>query len=320
MAAAPARCVLITGASGFVGRALCASFVKAGWRVHATSRQPHADWPSGVQGFVVPDGSRPAGWRHALTDVDVVVHCAARVHVLKEQAQDPLAEFRKVNVDATLALADAVAESGSSRLVFLSTVGVHGAASGRRPIRSDDPPAPHSPYAQSKWEAELALTGWSRASGVELVCIRPPLVYGRDAPGNFNRLFRLVIRGTPLPLGAINNLRSMVSVENLASLVLRCADHPEAAGRAFLVSDDDDLSTTRLVREIARAAGIAPRLLPVPARLLQGTLRLLGRRAMADQLLGTLQIDIEDTRRALGWQPPLTVEQAMRACISHGAT
>ncbi len=310
------RRVLITGATGFIGRSLSHSFADQGWQVHATSRDPTASWDAGTRGFTVEDGTVAANWQAALNGVDLVVHCAARVHVLQEQSGNPLAEFRRVNVDATLALARAAAAAGARRFIFLSTVGVHGGSSGARPIHADDAPSPHTPYAQSKLEAEVALREWSRVSGVELVCIRPPLVYGPDAPGNFGRLLSLIRRGLPLPLGAVHNLRSIVAVDNLASLVLCCADHPAASGRAFLVSDGHDLSTTSLLRLIAQADGRHVSLLPVPVPWLRAALALLGRQAMAEQLLGDLQVDITETCKTLQWSPPFTLAQALKAVDS----
>ena len=262
------------------------------------------------------DGAAPLDWREALAGVELVVHCAARVHVMQEQSSDPLAEFRRANVDATVALARATHAAGARRFILLSTVGVHGASSGARPFRAGEAPAPHSAYAQSKLEAEAALQVCSQHSGLEFVCIRPPLVYGPAAPGNFGRLLGIVRRRLPLPLGAVHNLRSMVAVDNLASLILRCADHPAAAGRTFLVSDGEDISTTALLRRLAQASGHRASLIPLPATWLRTALRLTGHKAMAEQLIGTLQVDITETRQTLDWTPPLTVTQALVAAAA----
>lgn len=312
----PARRVLVTGASGFVGRSVCRAFLDAGWSVHATTRRTGLPWGSGIRGFTVADGAAPLDWREALAGVELVVHCAARVHVMQEQSSDPLAEFRRANVDATVALARATHAAGARRFILLSTVGVHGASSGARPFRAGDAPAPHSAYAQSKLEAEAALQVCSQHSGLEFVCIRPPLVYGPAAPGNFGRLLGIVRRRLPLPLGAVHNLRSMVAVDNLASLILRCADHPAAAGRTFLVSDGEDISTTALLRRLAQASGHRASLIPLPATWLRTALRLTGHKAMAEQLIGTLQVDITETRQTLDWTPPLTVTQALVAAAA----
>lgn len=314
----PARRVLITGASGFIGRSVCRAFLDAGWSVHATTRRTGLPWGSGIRGFTVADGSAPQDWRAALAGVELVVHCAARVHVMQEQASDPLAQFRKANVDATAALASAAREAGARRFIFLSTVGVHGASSSTRPFRAGDAPAPHSAYARSKWEAEAALRVCSQQSGLEVVCIRPPLVYGPAAPGNFGRLLGLLKLRLPLPLGAVNNRRSMVAIDNLTSLILRCADHPAAAGRAFLVSDGEDISTTALLRRLAQASGHRAWLIPLPATWLGTALRLTGRKAMAEQLIGTLQVDITETRQTLDWTPPLTVTKALAIAAAQG--
>ena len=308
-----ARRVLITGASGFIGQGLSRAFLEKGWEVHATTRRSGVAWQSGVRGFVIGDGLIAASWAAALHGVDLVVHCAARVHVMQEQSSNPLAEFRKVNVDETMALARQAAEAGVRRLIFLSTVGVHGGSSGVRPIRAEDKPTPHTSYAKSKYEAEAALCEWSSTSGVELVCIRPPLVYGANAPGNFRRLVALVDRGLPLPLGAVHNQRSMAALDNLVSLVLCCSEHPAAAGQAFLVSDGEDLSTTRLLRLVAKASERNLWLIPVPVSWLRAGLALIGRKSIAEQLLGTLQVDIERNREVLGWTPPLGPAQAIAA-------
>ena len=237
---------------------------------------------------------------------------------MRELANNPSAEFRKANVDASLALARAARGAGARRFIFLSTVGVHGSSSLLGPFRASDPPAPHSAYAISKLEAELALQNWGVASNLEVVCIRPPLVYGPNAPGNFGRLLRIVKRRLPLPLGAVRNQRSMVSLKNLASLVLRCADHPLAAGRVFLVSDGEDISTTALLQKLGKACGHEPWLLPVPDIWLRGTLHLLGKPSMAEQLLDSLQVDITETRQSLDWNPPQTVSEALMEAAKTG--
>jgi len=308
--------VLVTGASGFVRGEVAHQFSLAGWAVRATSRVATAAKHTRVEGVVVPEDADEPSWRAAVRGVDVVVHCAARVHVMEERDRDPIAAFRRANVDATLSLARAAASSGARRLVFISSVGVNGNASGSRPFGPKDAAAPHSPYACSKHEAELALRDLSAKSGLEIVVLRPPLVYGPSAPGNFARLLRAVRQGVPLPLGAVNNKRSLVARGNLVDLILRCATRPEAAGQTFMVSDGHDLSTTELLQHMAAALGRSARLLPVPTALLQAAAALTGRRALAQQLLDNLQVDISTTRSLLGWTPPLSVVQAMRDAVA----
>ena len=305
--------VLITGASGFVGRAVVTAFSTAGWAVRASTRQLIEEGQEGVNWFQVSENARADAWQPALHGVDTVVHCAARVHVMREAAADPLAAFRRANTAATLDLAHAAQGAGVRRFIFMSTIGVNGARTGTRPFSSTDKPAPHSPYAVSKLEGETALGALNRQSGIEVVVIRPPLVYGAGAPGNFGKLVRAVQAGLPLPLGAVNNKRSLVAVDNLASLIVACATHAAAPGQTFLASDGQDLSTTELLWRLGEALGRTARLIPVPVALLLGAARVLGRTAMVEQLCGNLQVDSSPARSLLGWTPPLTLAQGLAA-------
>lgn len=246
---------------------------------------------------------------------DVVIHLAARAHVTSEYLTDPLQEFRKVNCHLTLDLARKAAAAGVKRFIFLSSIGVNG-ISNLKPFKVTDNPAPVESYAVSKLEAEIGLLEVAKSTGMEVVIIRPPLVYGPKAPGNFGKLAALVKSGIPLPLGAVNNKRSMVSLSNLTNLITICIEAPQAGNQTFFVSDDHDLSTTALLRMMAKAAGQYLLLLPVPVSLLKIAARLVGKQGIIDRLCGNLQIDIEHTKNTLNWRPVVTVQDAINQCFT----
>lgn len=311
-----ARRLLVTGATGFVGRALI-SRAAAGdvLAVRAAVRGEARGLPSGIEVVTVGDLQEKTDWRRAVAGVDVVVHLAARVHVMQDTAADPLAEFRRVNVAGTVHVASSAAQAGVRRFVYLSSVKVLG--EGRdQPYSEVDPPDPQDPYGVSKQEAEVGLRQVAAESGMEVVIIRPPLVYGPGVGANFRTLMRLIERGVPLPFGAVRNRRSLVSLGNLTAFILLCTDHSAAANETFLVSDGKDLSTAELVRGLAAAMGRTPRLLPVPPFVLQTVATALGKRAFAQRLLGSLQVDILKARRVLGWAPPLSVEEGLRQAVA----
>lgn len=296
--------ILVTGAGGFVGRAVVARLARDGETVVATGRRQPAPVPPGVTAVATCDIAT-ADWPAVLTGIDAVVHCAARAHVLREEAADPLAAFRAVNRDATLALARAAAAAGVRRFVFLSSIGVNGNLTGATGFAATDPPQPHSPYAIAKWEAEQGLAAIARDAGLEVVVIRPPLVIGRDPKGNLGSLVAAMRRGLPLPLGSVRrNRRDLVSLETLADLVARALRHPRAPGEPLMVAEAAPLSTRGVVERLATLHGLTPRLIPVPAAMLGVGLRLAGRRALAEQLLGNLEVDMTDTRHRLDWSPP----------------
>ena len=303
--------ILVTGANGFVGRALCSEALARGAAVRGVTRAL-SDLPTGVDNVVVGSINGSTDWLDVLADCEVVVHLAARVHVMQEATADPLEEFRRVNVQGTLNLARQAAAAGVRRFVFVSSIGVNGAETFKKPFVDHDQAAPHSPYAVSKHETELGLQALASETGMEAVIIRPPLVYGPNAPGNFGSLMRWLQRGVPLPLGAIHNQRSLVALDNLVDLFVTCLTHPAAANQTFLVSDGEDVSTTELLHRMGHAMGKPARLLPVPASWLKLAATLVGKKDMAQRLCGSLQVDIEKTRRLLGWTPPLTLDQGLK--------
>lgn len=307
------RTILVTGASGFVGRALCHTLsAQSAFATRGTVRVADTPLPPGVQAVTVSDLHATTDWAVALVDADVVVHAAARVHVMKEDAADSLAEFRRVNVDGTLNLARQAAAAGVRRFIFISSIKVNGEASQPgSPLRADDAPAPQDAYGLSKYEAEQALRQLAASTAMEVVVIRPVLVYGPGVKANFQSMMRWVQRGVPLPFGAVDNRRSLVSLANLVDLVVTCLDHPAAANQTFLASDGDDVSLTRLLYALGRALGRPARLLPVPSSVLRGAALLLGRHDLAQRLLGSLQVDIEKNRQLLGWWPPHTLEEGL---------
>ncbi len=305
--------ILVTGATGFVGRALIDLFVERGRAVRAAMRRTGAFTAAGASVVTVGDLSAQTDWSAALTGVDAVVHAAARVHVMQEAAADPLLEFRRINVQGTLQLARRAAAEGVRRFVFLSSVKVNGEATQPgHPFTANDTPAPLDAYGISKMEAEQGLREIALQTGMEVVIIRPPLVYGPGVKANFQTMMRWLARGVPLPLGAIPNRRSLVALDNLVDLIVICVDHPAAANQTFLASDGEDLSTTQLLQRMGQALGKPARLIPVPTALLTLGAALIGKPAIAQRLCGSLQVDIAKTRQLLGWTPPLSVDQGLK--------
>jgi nucleoside-diphosphate-sugar epimerase len=304
--------ILVTGASGFVGSALiCRLRAEAGYLPVAASRASIAD--AGEVEQRRHDLENPSVLP-SLDDIGVVVHTAARVHVMRESATDSLAEFRRVNVAGTVDLARAAALAGVKRFIFISSIKVNGeqTADGCR-FGALDVPAPQDPYAISKYEAEVKLREIEAQTGMSVVIIRPPLVYGPGVGANFKSMMRVLLKGWPLPLGAINNRRSLVGIANLVDLIIATLQHPAAAGRTFLVSDGVDLSTTQLLRSLAAALAVPARLLPVPRPVLERAAGLLGKGAIAQRLCGSLVVDITDTCNALNWTPPVSQNAGLKA-------
>jgi nucleoside-diphosphate-sugar epimerase len=304
--------VLITGGSGFIGDSLAKSLISLGINVNVITRNNFASTAPGINYFQMDISDPNIQLDESLQGVDTVLHCAGRVHMLKELSSNPLAEYRRVNVDFTLRLAREAARSGVRRFVYLSTLGVHGGSSKNgAPLKETDLFSPQNHYSLSKLEAEEGLWSLSRELGLEVVVIRPPLVYGFEAPGNFYRLFNLIKCGIPLPLGALHNKRSLVSLDNLVDFVYVCMTHPNAAGEAFFVSDGSDLSTTELVKKLIRALDSSSLLLPIPSGLLRFLLTSFGFSRLDQQLCGSLQISILKAATILGWIPPVSVDNGI---------
>ncbi|MHC8288825.1 UDP-glucose 4-epimerase family protein [Pseudomonas sp. XS1P51] len=305
--------VLLTGASGFVGAAVQAHLLDdPRYAVRSVYRQVPLQPSPRLQACQVPGLEPDTDWQVPLEGVEVVIHCAARVHVMNESEADPLAAFRRANVQGTLRLAEQAAQSGVRRFIYLSSIKVNGEGTlPGRPYTADDQPAPLDPYGVSKLEAEQALQALAAKTGMDVVIIRPVLVYGPGVKANFRSMMGWLNRGVPLPLGAITNKRSLVALDNLVDLITTCIQHPAAANQVFLVSDDEDLSTSELLRRMARALGRPAHLLPVPMWLLSRTAQLLGKKALSQRLCGSLQVDIEKTKALLEWTPAIGVDGAL---------
>ena len=312
---------LVTGATGFVGYALVQRLTvnrDSGGVVVAVSRIDRS-WPERVRPIQVSNLQPATQWGAVLQRVNTVVHLAARVHVMQDTATDPLAAFRTVNVDGTLNLARQAAASGVKRFVFISSVKVNGESTEPGHAFSEaDAPNPQDAYGQSKHEAEQGLRQIASDTGIEVVIIRPPLVYGPGVKANFASLMRAVQRGWPLPLGAVHNQRSFVALDNLVDFIVNCITHPQAANQNFLVSDGEDLSTPDLIRRMARAMNRPARLFPVPVWALQAGASLFGKGDVVQRLRGNLQVDISKARSLLGWVPPVSVEEGLRRAVGGG--
>lgn len=303
--------ILVTGANGFVGQATCAALRQAGHGVLPAVRVPYGLADEVVVGNI----HAQTDWRAALAGVDAVVHLAARVHLMDDKAADPLAQYRAVNVAGTLQLAQQAHTADVKRFVYISSIKVNGEERACA-YTETDAPAPEDHYARSKWEAEQGLHQLAAATGLEVVILRPPLVYGPGVGANFLALMRAIARGLPLPLGAIDeqhSRRSLIFVGNLADAIACCLVHPAAAGETFLVSDDDDVATSELARRIGAALGRQARLISVPYRLLNMLGRITKKSALVRRLTEPLTSDSQAIRRTLGWTPPFTLDKGLQA-------
>ncbi|KNZ31778.1 MAG: hypothetical protein AD742_14890 [Methylibium sp. NZG] len=306
---------LVTGSNGFVGSSLIRHLLAdPGQRVVAVQRHskptPH---PVGVETLQIDALDAHTDWRPVLAQVDAVVHLAARVHVMRDDATDPLAEFRRVNVDGSLQLARQAAQAGVRRFVYVSSIKVNGEHTlPGQPFAATDTPQPRDAYGISKHEAELGLRRLADSSGMELVIVRPPLVYGPGVRANFRSMMQWLTRGIPLPFGAIHNQRSLVALDNLCDLIAVCTRHPDAPGGTFLAGDGEDVSTTQLLRRLGTALGYPARLIGVPPAALSAFFSLAGKADVSRRLFNSLQVDIGEARTRLGWRPPIGLDEGLR--------
>jgi UDP-4-keto-D-QuiNAc 4-reductase len=306
--------ILITGATGFIGQAVVQDLLAhTNYRLSALTRKTSRALPDGIERLEIVNIDGTTDYGDLLTGFDVIIHLAARVHRLNEKSKSSYPAYKALNVDGTENLARQAADAGVKRFIYLSSIKVNGESTApAQPFMADDTPNPSDAYALSKFESEQGLIALSKANGMQYVIIRPPLVYGPGVKANFQKLMGVVRRGVPLPFGSIHNRRSLVSLDNLASLIRRCIDHPNAANEIFLVSDDHDVSTTELMRIIADAMNVRDRLILFPKALLSFAAALFGKQEISRRLLDNLQVDITKTKSVLGWQPEFRLEDAIR--------
>lgn len=304
----------MTGSNGFIGQFLLTALIKNGFYVRAVMRKKNDKADSSE--VICQDISPDADWGSALKNIDIVIHLAARVHVLEDNDSGAFVEYLAVNVNGTANLALQAAAAGVKRFVFISSIGVNGNQTTDKPFNEKDDLYPHGFYAVSKWEAEKALHKIAQETGLEIVIVRPPLVYGAGVKANFKNLLKLVKSRVPLPFGAIDNLRSLIYVENLVDFLILCTHHPKAVNETFVIADGDDVSTTQLITSIAEQYGRKALLISFSKNWLEKRLKSIGKHALATRLLGNLQVDITKARTLLGWQPPFTFKQGIARTIN----
>lgn len=306
--------VLVTGSTGFVGsRIIELLSINEEFTPIAASRYKNTHSNSSVQNIYIDDLGSDNSWINKLDDVQVIIHTAARVHIMKDNATDPLSEFRRINFEGTLNLAQQAVNAGVKRFIFISSIKVNGESTlHNKPFTEQDIPAPVDPYGISKYETEQALLNIAKNTNMEIVCIRPVLVYGPNVKGNFLSMMKWLSKSFPLPFGSIHNKRSFVALDNLVDLILTCIKHPSAANEVFLVSDGEDLSTTELLERVADSFGIKARLLSVNQNVLELLLMLVGQKKLAQRLCGSLQVDISKAKNILNWTPAVSMDYELK--------
>ena len=306
------KSMLVTGANGFIGRALCEEEIRQGYSVHALVRSSEKYVVDGCKMTNVANLTRTTDYTEMLVGVNIVIHLAARVHIMNDDASNPSAEFYEANTAITLNLARQAAFSGVKRFVFLSSIKVNGeSTSSELRFTPDDDFIPTDPYALSKYKAEQGLLAIAKETGLEVVIIRPPLVYGPGVKANFSSMMKWIYRGVPLPLGAVQNQRSFVALDNLVSFIIHCVEHPKAANEVFLISDNEDVSTTELLQKVAIAFEKRPLLIPIPVRIMRILANLVGKDGVAKRLFSSLQVDSSKARNLLDWKPTITMDEQL---------
>ena len=312
--------ILVTGSTGFLGKAIIQKLYELEeYSIRASTRVKYNNLHDSIEISYIDNVSASTDWSAALKDVDVIIHTVARVHVMNETSDDPLIEFRDVNTYGTLNLATQASIAGVKRFIYLSSIKVNGEGTTLHSVFSEaDIPAPSDPYGVSKHEAEVSLIKLSQNITMDVVIIRPPLIYGPGVKANFLSMMRLINKRIPLPLGLINNSRSLVAIENVVDLIITCIEHPAASNQVFLVSDGDDMSTTDLCKKMASALGVSVILLPIPQFIIEVSAALIGKKSISDRLCGSLRVDISKAKNMLGWTPPMGVDEALlKTAISY---
>jgi nucleoside-diphosphate-sugar epimerase len=304
--------ILLTGSTGFIGSELLRQIKLKKYLIHTSSRSTYEEKANGVKNFIINQIDNDINWSEALEGVDCVIHCAGVATETYKSDTSVLSYYRKINVEGTRNLAYQAAAKGVKRFIFISSIKVNGERTeGFSSFKNTDIPKPEGIYAISKWEAEQSLHSISKQTGLEIVNIRTPIVYGQQVKGNFYRLINFIDRGFPLPFGKVNNLRSYVALDNLVDLIICCINHPKATGQTFLVSDGEDLSTSGLIKKISFALQKKPFLLNVPISLMKFAGKMSGKSKEINRLLSSLRLDFSYTQKVLDWKPNISIDNAL---------